>query len=160
MSCFDRFVAPAYRDLRFLDECASLSDKTHYSHVLREARQTGQKCALRDHIVTSPHDRLPLYGSRFCNDLLDNMNEEIPLPQPLALTPPLTGRTISPRDSFRADSSFAQASIAASGPFVRESRRIVRRGENSERVPLLLPAWPRRDGRVEDSRSTKCVKRD
>ncbi|KAJ7931755.1 hypothetical protein B0H13DRAFT_2524832 [Mycena leptocephala] len=78
MSCFDRFVAPAYRDLRFLDECASLSDKTHYSHVLREARQTGQKCALRDHIVTSPHDRLPLYGSRFCNDLLGNMNEEIP----------------------------------------------------------------------------------
>jgi hypothetical protein len=76
MSCFDRFVTPAYRDLRFFDKCTSYSQADSLLGCVAEARQS--KCALRDHIVTSPHDRLPLYGSRFCNELLDNMNEEIP----------------------------------------------------------------------------------
>ncbi|KAJ7698888.1 hypothetical protein B0H17DRAFT_1196476 [Mycena rosella] len=61
----------------------------------------------------------------------------------------------STRFVVRADSSFAQASIAAPAHFTREERHIVRRGANSAVTPLLLPAWPGCAGRVEDSRSSK-----
>ncbi|KAJ7117709.1 hypothetical protein C8R44DRAFT_879260 [Mycena epipterygia] len=65
----------------------------------------------------------------------------------------------STRFVVRSDSAFAQASIAEPGHFVKDARKIVRRGGNSYMTPLLLPAWPECSGRVEDSRSLKRVKR-
>ncbi|KAJ7661803.1 hypothetical protein B0H17DRAFT_1212126 [Mycena rosella] len=61
----------------------------------------------------------------------------------------------STRFVVRADSSFAQASIAAPAHFTTEERHIVRRGTNSAVTPLLLPVWPGCAGWVEDSRSSK-----
>ncbi|KAJ7722971.1 hypothetical protein B0H16DRAFT_1473116 [Mycena metata] len=57
------------------------------------------------------------------------------------------------------NSPFAQASIAAPAPFVRDQRKIVRRGGNSIVTPLLLPGWPALRSREEDNRSPKRARR-
>ncbi|KAJ7781876.1 hypothetical protein DFH07DRAFT_1017665 [Mycena maculata] len=68
----------------------------------------------------------------------------------------------TPAFVVRAQSAFAQASIAAPGNFghIQSGRKIVRRGGSSQVTPLLLPAWPESRGRVEDARASKRLRRD
>ncbi|KAJ7491884.1 hypothetical protein FB451DRAFT_1388337 [Mycena latifolia] len=92
----------------------------------------------------------------------DDSDASIVILKPITPVPPSTvdfsldcEYHFSTRFVVRADSAIAQASIAAPAPFIRTNRKIVRRGGNSEITPLLLPAWPERGGRVEDSRCTR-----
>ncbi|KAJ7017711.1 hypothetical protein C8F04DRAFT_1332411 [Mycena alexandri] len=65
----------------------------------------------------------------------------------------------STRFIVSANSPLAQASIAAPARFVRDQRKIVRRGGNSTMTPLLLPGWPEPRSREEDSRASKRARR-
>ncbi|KAJ7504189.1 hypothetical protein B0H11DRAFT_2221635 [Mycena galericulata] len=73
------------------------------------------------------------------------------VPARVGFTPSITSTDFSlncsvhfaTRFVVRADSPFAQASVAEPSRFVpRSERRIVRRGGDSVVTPLLLPAWP------------------
>ncbi|KAJ7696436.1 hypothetical protein B0H17DRAFT_1197952 [Mycena rosella] len=67
----------------------------------------------------------------------------------------------STRFAVRADSSLAQASIAAPARFVKSARQIVQRGGDSALTPLLLPAWPGEKKKTnDDMKMMLCERRD